>query len=150
MKKVPESSTPNSWALLNYILWNETSIGPSAAKALNLKPSYRFFNNPKELPILREGLSHLSMPQAIFIVRQIILEKHKGASPDRLEGYMFRLMAEGLGTIPIEAFETEQKEIADKRLKRVNKRLAELKAKKNELKKAVAEPKPKAKAKKTK
>lgn len=82
---------------------------------------------------LWDKLSQLTDQQVTFLIRQIIVDKYKLSNPRTNDGYVFRRMAESLGTIPIEAFEIEQKEVAEKRAARVAARIKQLQEKKKEL-----------------
>lgn len=99
---------------------------------------------------LYQQLASLTDPQLSFLVRTIVFDKYNTTlSSNSSGGYMLRKLAESLGTIPIEAYETEQKEKAEKRQKNVDKRIAELQAQKKELKPKTEKPAAKAAPKKT-
>lgn len=73
-----------------------------------------------------QALQPLSKTQIRFLVRKIILDKHRNSLPTHEGGYMIRVMAESLASTPINYFENEQKETAKKRSQKVNERLVAL------------------------
>lgn len=83
-------------------------------------------------------LAQLSPEHIAGLFRKLMAERFAGKSPrgyasEANEAFAIRKMAEALGDIPISAYEDEQKEVAEKRLKKAQKRLAELKELKKEL-----------------
>lgn len=153
MNNVPAEASPTDTVLIRFLLSELINYTNRKLISKRIGLTDSVWGN-KDAAKYHKQLEELTHQQITFLVRQIMLDKHTGTTAEHGTGYMFRLMAESLGTIPIEAFETEQREIAERRHARVNKRLAELKAKKAELKKAQpkadADSKPKAKAKKKK
>lgn len=86
-------------------------------------------------------LESLSDLQFSFLVRQLLVSKYatgSGGGPTNTAGYMLRRLAMSLGTIPIDAFEAEQKEAAAKRQGKVDSRIAQLREQKKTLSKPAA------------
>lgn len=95
-----------------------------------------------------EQLQKLEDQHFIFIVRNIFFDRYNNSLPPHNDAYMLRRFAEDLGTVPVEAFEIEQKEKAEKRQKKLAERLADLAAQKKELRAVEKKPAPKKSAKK--
>ncbi|GEP97681.1 ParB/RepB/Spo0J family partition protein [Chitinophaga cymbidii] len=74
-----------------------------------------------------QALQSLTKQQTAYLIRKIMIHKYSFNLPHTKGGYMFRLMAESLGTIPITDFEKEQIEIAKKRQMRRSQETAILK-----------------------
>ena len=89
--------------------------------------------SPKDRNKFKTALCALSKEQVAYITRKIVIDKFSNSLPGNDGGFVFRLMAESLGSIPITDFENEQKEIAKKRQANVNKSIAVLKELKKEL-----------------
>lgn len=83
---------------------------------------------------LFKQLEGITDAQLAFVVRTFIFQKYYTNLPHGNGGYMVRKLAELLGTIAIEAIETEQKERADKRQKKVQARIVQLQEQKKLLK----------------
>jgi ParB family transcriptional regulator, chromosome partitioning protein len=89
--------------------------------------------NPKDIHQFKNALQSLSKFQISYLVRKIITDKYITNLPNNTGGFIFRLMAESLNTIPIPDFENEQMEVAKKRQSGVDKSIAVLKELKKEL-----------------
>jgi hypothetical protein len=87
-----------------------------------------------DLKKFHQALHSLSKTQITYLVRKIMLDKYSNSLLTYEGGYMVRVMAESLGGVPIVDFENEQKEIAKKRMQKVNERLVALQAMKSKLK----------------
>ena len=88
------------------------------------------------------------MEKLAFIVRTILLDEfHTSLQPSR-SAFALRKLAESLGTISIDTFESEQKAKAEKRQKNVAQKLSLLEEKKKELKPKAEKKDPKKNAKK--
>lgn len=84
-------------------------------------------------PKLYETIMAMSDDQAGQLARMITIDKFLGNLPQTKGGFMVRKIADHMGGVPIAAYEQEQKEKADKRVARVNQRIAELKKQKKEI-----------------
>jgi len=89
--------------------------------------------NPKNIQQFQKGFSALTRFQMAYLVRKIMVEKYSNFLPNTKQGYMYRLMAESLGTIPISEYENVQKEIVNKRKQKQTDKISELKKLKKEL-----------------
>jgi ParB family transcriptional regulator, chromosome partitioning protein len=133
IKSLPKASCQTDTILLHFLLTELLSLNNKEAVQRLVKPIVR--NDKMSLEKWSENLKSLSKPQISFLIRQIIIDRYSNALPHYQGGHMFRLMAEGLGTIPITNFVKEQAAIAEKRAVRVEERLKELTELKEELKK---------------
>jgi hypothetical protein len=70
-----------------------------------------------------QALQPLSKTQIRFLVRKIILDKHRNSLPTHEGGYMIRVMAESLASIPINYFEMNKKKQLKREVKKSTKDL---------------------------
>ena len=141
MKELPKAFSPNDRVMMLFLLcdFGGYAVKEKVKKMLGLSLGYDMPKGDKLYP----QLEALNDEQLAYLVRQIILAKYNTNLPNSAGGYMLRKLAEDLGTIPIEAYEIEQSEKAEKRQKNVDKRIAELQAQKKELKPKTEKPTPK-------
>jgi ParB family transcriptional regulator, chromosome partitioning protein len=130
LNKVPERCENIDRILIRFLLAEHIgfSNGDKIKKAIGISGG---FNKPRGKEMW-DKLVALTDQQVTYLVRQILLDKYAHDNP-HFGGYMFRRMAESLGTIPIAAFETEQNETSQKRADRVAARIKQLQEKKKEL-----------------
>jgi hypothetical protein len=106
-------------------------------KEFKLKWDYNY-KNPVDVI---EALNALTYEQYVVLIRIAVRNKFASIIASGTKGaYITRLLAEDLKTIPIEAYETEQNDKAEKRSAKVEKRIKELQEQKKELK--ASQPKP--------
>lgn len=141
LKALPAAVHPNDRILLRFLVQEHISYDnkDTIKKVTGLEGIW----GGKDPAKLYTTLGALTEAQMSFLVRQLMMKFTASSSPTNNTGYMHRMLATSLGTIPIEAYEAGQKETAAIRQDRVAKRIAQLKEQKSELKK------PKAKAAKT-
>jgi hypothetical protein len=89
--------------------------------------------NPKNIQQCQKAFSALNKFQMAYLVRKIIVDKYSSFLPNTKQGYMYRLMAESLNTIPIADYENVQKEIVNKRQQKQIDKISELKKLKKEM-----------------
>ena len=87
-----------------------------------------------DLKKFHQAVQSLSKTQIAYLVRRIILDKYGNSLPSHEGSHMIRVMAESLGSIATVDFENEQREIAKKRMQKVNERLLILQSMKSKLK----------------
>jgi hypothetical protein len=89
--------------------------------------------NPKNIQQCKKAFSTLNKFQMAYLVRKIMVDKYSSFLPNTKQGYMYRLMAESLGTVPIADYENIQKEIVNKKQQKQTDKISELKKLKKEI-----------------
>jgi hypothetical protein len=129
---IPAKSGISDTAIINFLLLQYLSFNNRGEVQKVIKSPALW--NSIDLKKFHQALQSLSKTQISYLVRKVMLDKYGNSLPTHEGGYMIRVMAESLGSIPIVDFENEQKEIAKKRIQKVNERLAALQAMKSKLK----------------
>lgn len=89
--------------------------------------------NPKNIQQFQKAFSALNRFQMAYLVRKIMVDKYSSFLPNTKQGYMYRLMAESLGTIPIADYENVQNEKVNKKQQKQTEKISELKKLKKEM-----------------
>ena len=76
---------------------------------------------------LLKRLEELTECEMATIINNVGFDAFRSSLPTHSEAMALRGLAESFGTVPILAFEEEQKSIADKRIARQNERISKLK-----------------------
>jgi hypothetical protein len=139
MDVIPPKGNMSDIALLNFLLLQHLSFNNRGEVQKVIKSSALWQNS--DLKKFHRALQSLSKTQMTYLVRKIMFDKYSNSLPVHEGGYMMRIMGESLGTIAIVNFENEQKEIAKKRMQKVNERLHVLQSMKSKLKAIKGEPK---------
>jgi len=132
LEKVPQSTTPTDRVLTAFLVCENTGydLKDKIKKAAGIDLGFGSVKAEK----LYEKLEALTDQQMSYLVRFILFDKFTSSLPPGSSAYMVRKLAESLGNIPIESYEMEQLQKAEKRAVKVAERLHELEEKKKELK----------------
>jgi len=130
LEKIPQKVSPTDTALVNFLLIQSLNWS-NREKARKLIKSADLWY-PKDKEKFHKALISLSKNQIAYLVRQITMQNHSFNLPTSAGGLAVRLMAEGLGTIPIQQYESEQNAIAEKRTANSNRAIGTLKEMKKE------------------
>jgi len=112
--------------LINFLIWD-------SADYVTKRELRKDLNIDENKDIITQ-LFNLSGEQKAMMVKRIVYGKFKTNLPTWEGGRAIRVLAEGIESIPIDVFETEQNEKAAKRSSKVDERIAELETQKAELK----------------
>ncbi|SIO53895.1 ParB/RepB/Spo0J family partition protein [Chitinophaga niabensis] len=127
---LPKKENQFDSILLNFLLIEHLGWRFEKLEKIIKIPGLR---SPKDINQFRTSLKLLSKQQISYIIKYIIMDKYQSHFSNTKGGFAIRLLAEGLGTIPIIDFENDQKSIAANRQLNVNKAVAILKENKAEL-----------------
>lgn len=132
LEKVPQKVAHTDTILTNFILIELLDFtGREEAQKTIKSPALW---NPKDKNKFLETLKNLSRQEVAYLTRKIIMQKYQNCLPTSSGGFMVRLLAESLGTIPIQNFENEQNEIFKKRQANSNRAIVTLEEIRKELK----------------
>lgn len=131
IEKVPVKVTHIDSLLITFILvesldWSSREEVKKVIKSPNLWSA-------RDRHKFSEALKSLTKNQISYLARKIVMQKYGNNLPTSKGGFMLRLMAESLGTIPIQDYENEQNEFAKKRLANSNRAIGTLEEMKKEL-----------------
>ncbi len=121
LRKVPIKVENTETYILYFLLLEHLSYYSIGDLKKNIKIPELW--QPKDGPSYIKALQSLTRQQAVYIARHIMVEKYSNQLPKTGGGFMFRLMAECMKTIPIADFEKSQAEIAKKRGENLNEKV---------------------------
>ena len=126
MKEHPSQKKPESKLLkveetfLWYLVWDKAglSLSRELAKKLHIP-----MDTPEKIG---EAMANLKAEDKAYLLRRVMMDQYGGNYPRSAYGTIIRQVAEAYGDIDVKGFETEQKEICDKREARAKEKLKKL------------------------
>jgi ParB/RepB/Spo0J family partition protein len=118
------STQPVDQLLMRLSLWNMANWDTREQLSKIFK-----WKSSRSQKVMVQRLEKLSENQFTFMLRMIVFDKWKNTLPVFEEGIALRKLAEIVPEVAIKSIEKEQKEIANKRIKRTKERIQKLKEK---------------------